>query len=95
MCFVPLESRNDPKLERGGFSCSVSLVVQKEGVGGGCLVPPGANQMSWGSVSLRNGIGPNKEGAAEEQTAAGGGAFTWTKGGLGLSPVCVRLKSTA
>lgn len=95
MCFVPLESWNNPKLERGGFSCSVSLVVQKESVGGGCLVHPGTNQICWSCDSLRNGIEPNKEGAAKEQIVAGGGAFTWTKEGLGLSPVCVRLKSTA
>lgn len=35
------------------------------------------------------------KGAAKEQTIAGGGASTWTKGGLGLSPVCVRLQPTA
>lgn len=45
--------------------------------------------------SFRDGVEPNKEGAAREQTIAGGGAFTWTREGLGLSPVCIRLKSTA
>lgn len=51
--------------------------------------------MCWSCVSLRNGVEPDKERTAEEQTIAGGGAFTWIKEGLGLIPMCVRLKSTA
>lgn len=39
-----------------------------------------------GAVSSRNGVKPNKEGAAEEQTIAWGRAFTGTKGALGLNP---------
>lgn len=56
MCFVPLRSWNDPKSERGGFSCSVSSVVQKED--GGRRVPC----LSWDKPDVlelcffRNGV---------------------------------------
>lgn len=64
---------------------------KKQVAGEGCLVSLGTNQMCWSCVSLRNGVEPDKERTAEEQTIAGGGAFTWIKEGLGLIPMCVRL----